>query len=760
MKAYQAPITPLYMKCFLRRVSFLLIILLPGLTARSHPDHTDSILLELNDYLMAIQVMRTYDPEAESLFETWQILSEESWYIRQLTDGRDLAINASEVMDQIAYTRNLRKKLLLNCRAYFADIMELDPGIVFTVENEIEVDWKNTPVKVPTNQSRVVLIKIENKRTSATRLIMKADSNDQLLFWNKIFDLLPGGMRYSFVIIAPLEEGSISNTISLEDTLGNTNKVVVTATGTAATDRYTLEPGEDIYKVALPGSTWGSTWAVEGDYFPDSHITFDIKDAASGKPLAARVEVSDSDGWTYWSPLRGPTYAVNRESNGWTTTLWKFQPGPYFYVDGNASLGVEPDFKTVGIYHGFEYRTITMPIPENGMVDVSLERWINMPERGWYSGHTHIHTTDAGMPVQFTRHWPMVSKAEDIHLSGILTLKGEWQTHAIYANEYPMGKRERFSTPDHIITYGQEYRSNPYGHLAFLGLNYLIQPISSGALGELGGPDYPSNATILDEAISQGAVTIGAHFGNFISEGLQIKTPWPSTGFEMPVDVALGKMQLAEVYGAGGQLQIWYDLLNCGFKIPATAGPDWAIKDTPRVYVHLGEEDFNQLNWLSGLKKGRSFITTGPMLFFKVNKQLAGSEISLQEGSKPLRIEANALAPDQKLEVELIFNGKVIASGINLRMELHLEDSGWLAARCEGAHTNPVYINFAGRPAGYAKPAEKFIKITDRLLEWVNNKGLFYSEKQKVEVKAVLTQGIGVFQDVAFRARQLGRIEP
>ena len=103
----------------------------------------------------------------------------------------------------------------------------------------------------------------------------------------------------------------------------------------------------------------------------------------------------------------------------------------------------------------------------------------------------------------------------------------------------------------------------------------MIQPISSGALGELGGPDYPPNSYILDEALEQGATTIGAHFGNFITRGEKIETPWPSTGFEMPIDVALGKIQLAEIYGAQGQLDVWYGLMNCGFRIPATAGPDW-----------------------------------------------------------------------------------------------------------------------------------------------------------------------------------------
>ena len=37
---------------------------------------------------------------------------------------------------------------------------------------------------------------------------------------------------------------------------------------------------------------------------------------------------------------------------------------------------------------------------------------------------------------------------------------------------------------------------------------------------------------------------------------------------------------------------------------------------------------------------------------------------------------------------------------------LMVDDSGWIAARCNSAHTNPVYIYFEGRPAGFAAPAK------------------------------------------------------
>jgi hypothetical protein len=380
-----------------------------------------------------------------------------------------------------------------------------------------------------------------------------------------------------------------------------------------------------------------------------------------------------------------------------------------------------------------------------------------MPELGWYSGQTHIHTTDIGIPVQFSNYWPLISQAEDLHVSSILTLKGEWETHAIYADEYPMGKRKAFSTSEHIITYGEEFRNNPYGHLAFIGLKSLIQPISTGALGELGGPDYPPNASILEDAVAQGATTIAAHFGNF-TEGIdQIKTGWPSTGFEMPVDVALGNIHMAEIAGNGGQMKVWYDILNCGFKIPATAGPDWAIKDTPRVYVNLGNEEFTQDNWRRNLQSGKSFITTGPMIFFKVNGEQPGSTLNVEKGPVSIEIDARALTPDGKIPVEIVYNGEVILSGTEVPGKITLEDSGWIAARCEGGHTNPVYIHFKDRPAGYAEPAEKFIRTIDRLSEWVNTKALFYDENQKREVLEVIGKGRAVYENIIQRAEELKR---
>ncbi len=736
-------------------ISLVLFFLFESRTF-AHDVHTDPVLQELNDYLMAIQLMKLDDPGAADIFKTWQELRDESWEIRKLTDEQYLLVNAEAVMKQIGHTRAKQKQLLEECRTYFAEIIQQGPAIHFVIDQSITSIWDSPPIEVQVQHFKVLLIEVRNQRNSTAEVTMKGNVSDEILFWNKQFSIEPQTTRYTFAVLTPLEEKQLANTLQIGDGLGNRASVTIEVTGIPMLeDPFVLLPAGSPAKVVVPAY---KGMPIEPKPLFSERIKFYITDKQNGKPLAARVEVSDEEGNKYWTPLRGPSYAVNRTmERGWRTPLWDYQPGPYFYVHGNTELGVNPIGTKAAIYHGFEYRPMNIEVPEDGNVTIALERWINMPELGWYSGQTHIHTTDIGLPVHFSRFWPLVSYAEDLHVSSILTLKGEWETHAIYANEYPMGRRNRFSTVNHIITYGEEFRNNPYGHLAFIGLKSLIQPISTGALGELGGPDYPPNSYILEEALAQGATTIAAHFGNFTEGVDQIKTGWPSTGFEMPVDIALGKIQLAEIAGNGGQLLVWYDILNCGFKISATAGPDWNIKDTPRVYVNLENQPFTLENWRKELQNGKSFITTGPMLFFKVNGEQPGSTLNVEGGPIEFQVDAEAFTPDGKLPVEIVYNGNVISKTTDISTVITLDDSGWLAVRCEEAHSNPVFVDFKGRPAGYAAPAKKFIEIIDRLTDWVNKKALFYDEDQKKAVLDVIVQGRDVYEKIIKQAEELGR---
>jgi hypothetical protein len=87
------------------------------------------------------------------------------------------------------------------------------------------------------------------------------------------------------------------------------------------------------------------------------------------------------------------------------------------------------------------------------------------------------------------------------------------------------------------------------------------------------------------------------------------------------------------------------------------------------------------------------------MLEFTVNGKIAGSEIEARPGEM-LHIKAAATGdtvPPRYLEV--VAQGEVLRStrSASLEFDLAVHDSTWIAARCDGAHTTPVYVKVGGR---------------------------------------------------------------
>ena len=89
--------------------------------------------------------------------------------------------------------------------------------------------------------------------------------------------------------------------------------------------------------------------------------------------------------------------------------------------------------------------------------------------------------------------------------------------------------------------------------------------------------------------------------------------------------------------------EIWYRLLNCGFRIAAGAGtdafPNFASLRGPtglvRVYVRAGER-LEHPAFLQGLSAGRTFVTNAPLLWFAVDGKKAGETIPPAAGTTAL----------------------------------------------------------------------------------------------------------------------------
>jgi hypothetical protein len=170
--------------------------------------------------------------------------------------------------------------------------------------------------------------------------------------------------------------------------------------------------------------------------------------------------------------------------------------------------------------------------------------------------------------------------------------------------------------------------------------------------------------------------------------------------------------------------QNYYALLDCGFRLRPTGGTACGVHPVPlgfgRVYVHL-PEGFSYEKWMAGLNAGRSFVTTGPMLFAEFNGQPPGHTFKLKEGeAREMRISCQAVSSTPLTKLEIVSAGQVVArikpaneknaeGGFESSFDqrLKLDGSTWFAVRCyeepekgrlRFAHTAPVHVDVEGKP--------------------------------------------------------------
>ena len=127
------------------------------------------------------------------------------------------------------------------------------------------------------------------------------------------------------------------------------------------------------------------------------------------------------------------------------------------------------------------------------------------------------------------------------------------------------------------------------------------------------------NADGFDIARSQGAIAGYVH--PFDTKPDQFNKS-EAIRYEMPIDVALGKLDYFEVMGYSDHLitsEIWYRLLNCGFRIPAGAGtdafPNFASLRGPAGLVRVFARTGGRLDhgaFLAAIRRGRTFVPNAP----------------------------------------------------------------------------------------------------------------------------------------------------
>ncbi|HET9984400.1 MAG TPA: CehA/McbA family metallohydrolase, partial [Longimicrobiales bacterium] len=498
---------------------------------------------------------------------------------------------------------------------------------------------------------------------------------------------------------------------------GGGNPIALTAD---ARDEYSPTPSPDgrrfafvsnrtgptvLYTAPAGGGPFGSWREVpvraRRGRAPSGRVRVRIR-GPDGRPLPARIYLLASDGRAY-----APDGGFHRVVAATETH--------YFHTTGESEVEVPAGRITIEAVHGYEFRPrgVTVDVPTGGLrtVELSVNRIVDLPARGWYSGDTHVHDLHQGNFGLTHRTFFEQLLAEDIHVTNALIhmdgsrLMGRWQDLT--------GKPHPLSTPQYVLQYGEEFRG-ALGHIAMLGVREYVLPFTAG----VPGTPYAQHALdlpYLDGARAQGGIAGFAH--PYLRPASE---PAAAAGSLIPVDVALGR---GDFYDIGAlysdelaSAAMYYRLLNCGFRLAATAGTDNfsdVYRDPPpgadRTYVRVNGP-LSLAAWLDGIRKGHTFASTGPLLFLDVDGHGPGDEVRLAGGAAALHVRAEALSIAPVDSLQLVVNGAITRTvraadplHVSLDDTIPLPHGGWIAARVLGpssryvtdsyafAQTSPVY---------------------------------------------------------------------
>jgi hypothetical protein len=403
----------------------------------------------------------------------------------------------------------------------------------------------------------------------------------------------------------------------------------------------------------------------------------------------------------------------------------------------------------VHILHGFERRFdikhLSADLTKGAELTVHLDTdGIGVPDEGhWLSGDVHVHMNYGGIYRNTPANLVRQAEGEKLSIVNSLLVNKEQRFPDIAYNG--VGK-DPASTANTLVVHSQEYHTSYWGHLGLLAMSDgVILPGYVGYPNTATSSLLPMNADVADMAHARGGVVGYVHPFDEYPE--PIAKPHEPLTTELPVDLALGKVDYMEILGFSDHkstAQVWYQLLNLGFHLPAAGGTDamanYASLRGPvgmnRTYVQVPDAKPEMSSWLAGLKAGRSFATNGPLLGFSVGGAAIGDTLKLPS-SKSVRFSARlaSIVPVEHLEV--VCNGKVVKALLKapkdsgrFEGEASVKESGWCVLRAASdaarypvldnyvyATTSPVYLEVGGKKARSPADARYFVAWIDRMIE-------------------------------------------
>jgi len=424
----------------------------------------------------------------------------------------------------------------------------------------------------------------------------------------------------------------------------------------------------------------------------------------------------------------------------------------HFVCDGLATIELPPGRYAYEISRGPEYQmargelTVTADAAPLTL-RASLKRIAHLAAEGWWSGETHLHRG----PEQV----PLLMQAEDLHLACAHTWWNDgnpWANQPVPAQPLVHFDGNRFY--DQLC--GEHERGG--GALLFIGLKRPLPIVGSQQ-------EYPPAMKFLLMAKEQPDVWVD------VEKPFWWDLPvWIASGKVDSVGIAHNHMQVGGVmdneawgkardrakypgpHGNGHWTQdIYYHLLNAGVCLPPSAGSASGVLPNPvgynRMYAHV-EGELTWAKWWDSVRRGRVFVSNGPLLRIKANGQFPGEVFQIPaRGELKVKLMGKLDSRDAIKMIEIVRNGAVVQTIPASQLArgtfatLTFKESGWFLVRAIAdvpetfrfASTAPFYVEAPGQPLRVSRESARFF------LDWVRERMAAIKLDDAKQLEEVLT---------------------
>lgn len=487
---------------------------------------------------------------------------------------------------------------------------------------------------------------------------------------------------------------------------------------------------------------------------PTRQVTLRVVDAKTGAPLPAVLRVRRDGGAVLALPgLLPRATGISAQSFGESAHS---HLASWYVLDGEAEVLLPGEALTIEAMHGLEYARGHAHL-ESGAesAEIRLNRVYNRADAGLVAGNVHLHLQQMAH-AEALHYAGAVARADGLDMVFVSYLERAEADAEYTSNHFTRADLAQLSAETGVVFgWGEEYRHNfhrqaGYGHAMILDLARLILPASLGPdITKMGDDSQPLRPGLL-QARAQQATLLWCHN----RMGHEDIPSWVAGILDGQIVFDQGSV--------GGYEDGFYGYLNVGLQVPLATGTDWFYRDMAMTYVEA-PQPVTTATWLEALRAGKSFITNGPLLDFRVNGRGPGAALAVDRGGS-LTAAVEAVGQDDFGAVELVVNGHVVASAATTRgvdrytarleTPVTANEPLWIAARV--APFDGPYDRPEPEPIGFNAYGKPLFAHTSPVYVAVDGEGVFDEDAARgliaeLEESKATIAAVGQFADATAR---------